>query len=130
MCSRKISVFMCKSSVYFSALPPRFRLVPPHFVCSGDCTATVTMYLMTVPSFVTRLSCISLFSTITFHSPLLENPVCVCGSIHCCSCILPAVAGRRRNKARNAAGLSRTRSKDQFLYAKLQFILVPPPTFS
>ena len=36
--SRKISVFMCKSSVYFSAPPPHFWLVPPHFVCSGDGT--------------------------------------------------------------------------------------------
>ena len=54
--------------------------------------------------------------------------------------------GRRRNKLRNAAGLidlsffrheyrivkivhigSRTRFEDQFLYAKVQFILVPPP---
>ena len=28
---------MCQNSVYFSA--PHFRLVPPHFVCSGDGTA-------------------------------------------------------------------------------------------
>ena len=32
ICSRKTSVFMCKSSVYFSA--PHFRLEPPHFGCS------------------------------------------------------------------------------------------------
>ena len=31
-------VFICKSLFYFSA-PPHFRLVPPHFVCSGDSTA-------------------------------------------------------------------------------------------
>ena len=56
--------------------------------------------------------------------------------------------GRRRNILRNAAGLidlsffrheyrivkivhigSRTRFEDQFLYAKVQFILVPPPHF-
>ena len=34
-CSFKISVFVCKSSVYFSA-PLHFRLGPPHFVCFGD----------------------------------------------------------------------------------------------
>ena len=37
ICSCKISVSMCKISVYFSA-SPHFRLVPPHFVCSCDGT--------------------------------------------------------------------------------------------
>ena len=36
--SRKISVFMWKSLVYFSA-PTHFGVVFPHFVCSGDGTA-------------------------------------------------------------------------------------------
>ena len=35
--SRDTSVFVCKSSVYYSA-PPHFRLVPPHFGCSADGT--------------------------------------------------------------------------------------------
>ena len=35
ICSREISVLMCKSSVYFSA-PPHFLLVPPQFGGSGD----------------------------------------------------------------------------------------------
>ena len=34
----KISVFMCKSSVYF-IVPPHFRLGPPYFVWSGNGTA-------------------------------------------------------------------------------------------
>ena len=37
-CSFKISVFMCKSSVYF-VVPPHFRLKPLHFVWSDDDTA-------------------------------------------------------------------------------------------
>ena len=38
-CSFKISVFMCKSSVYFVVPPPPFRLGPPHVVCFDDGTA-------------------------------------------------------------------------------------------
>ena len=38
MVSRTISVFMCKSSIYFSAM--HFRPVPPHFVYSDDGTDT------------------------------------------------------------------------------------------
>ena len=68
------------------------------------------------------------------------------GSSYCCRLIFYAVLGRRRNKLRNAVGIiglsffsheyrivkiahtcSRTRSEDQFLQAKVQFILVPPP---
>ena len=37
-CSFKISVFMCKSSVFF-IVPPHFRLWPPHFVWFGYGTA-------------------------------------------------------------------------------------------
>ena len=59
--------------------------------------------------------------------------------------IFQAVVGRRQNKLRNASGLiglsffrhdyrivkiahigKRTRSEHQFLYAKVQYILVPP----
>ena len=39
ICSRKIPVFMCESSLHFSA-SPHFRLVPTHLVCSSDGTGT------------------------------------------------------------------------------------------
>ena len=38
-CRRKITVFICK--IQSILVPPRFRLVPPHFVCTGDGTGLV-----------------------------------------------------------------------------------------
>ena len=109
-----------------------------------------------MPPFATRLSCISLFSTdpksdnffakkLLFVHPSQQNPGCMSGSIHCCRYIFQAGVGRRLNKLRNAAGIiglsfsrlkyrivktahtgSHTRSKNQFLYAKVLFFFSAP----
>ena len=78
-------------------------------------------------------------------TPLSKILVARLGSIYCCRWIFQAVVRCRRNKLKNGSGNvglsffrheyriikiahigSRSRSEDQFLYAKVQFFLVPP----